>query len=261
MPTYTIIGATGKTGGALLKLLLERPDSHINAYVRSKQKLVENWPGTDENKKVSISTGSLDDIPSLASAVAPGVDAVFMVVGQNESYPGMRIAQDSSQALIAALCYARSQSPDVKLPKLLFLSSATINPRISANAPWLVHEIVYTALSYAYEDLELAERYLRMHESWVEAIFVQPGALVEDEQKGHAVGLDVLSDFVSYYDLAAGIIEIAESGKYAWQGVGVRATSRDVRFEPNAPKQMIRGLIWHFFPVLYRISKFLRLPV
>jgi hypothetical protein len=80
---------------------------------------------------------------------------------------------------------------------------------------------------------------------------VQPGALVEDVQKGQALSLDRCSTFVSYLDLAAGMIEIAESGEHNWKGVCVMATSEKVRFEPKAPLQVARGLVWHFAPWLY----------
>lgn len=171
----------------------------------------------------------------------------------------MRIAQDSAHGLVVAICHIRAQDPHYKPPRLIFLSSATVNPRISRNSPWLVHHVVYRALAYAYRDLELAEQFMRLHESWLNATFVQPGALTEDVQKGHALSLDDCPSFVSYLDLAAGMIEIAESGKYEWQGVSVMGTGKDIRFEPKAPKQILRGFLFNFFPWTYPIAQYLSL--
>ncbi len=79
---------------------------------------------------------------------------------------------------------------------------------------------------------------------------------MEDEQKGHVLSLEESGGgFVSYLDLAAGMIEVAQSDDYQWQGVSVVPTSKDVKFEWKAPKQMVRGLIWHFLPSLGWMGK------
>ncbi|KAL8671596.1 MAG: hypothetical protein Q9168_003902 [Polycauliona sp. 1 TL-2023] len=252
MPTYAILGATGKTGGALLELLLKNPSNHVNAYVRSKAKLLNQRPNLDENEHVSIFEGSISDIPLIASALGPKVDAAFCVLATNENIPGIRIAQDTASSVIAALCYLRNQDIHFKPPKLIFLSSASLNPIMLGGLPLVAEAIITRAMSHVYADLRHAEQNLRLHQSWVNVTFVQPGGLTEDVQKGHELNLDKMSEgFVSYLDLAAGMIEIAESGTYDWMGVSVNAESKDVRFERNAPPQILRGLVWHFAPWLY----------
>ena len=259
MPTYAIMGATGKTGGALLNLLLKAPDTNIHAYARSKAKLMKLNSDLTENKRVTIFEGSISDVSLIASVLSPNVDVAFCVLGINENTPGICVAQDTAQSVIAALCYIRTKDNNAKLPKLIFLSSASLNPRMLADAPAIAHAIIGRAMSNVYADLAFAERNLRLHKSWLNATFVQPGALVEDEQKGHALSLDRCSPFVSYLDLAAGMIEIAESGDYRWKGISVMGTSKNVKFEPNAPLQILRGLVWHFAPWLYWTCHYLRL--
>ncbi len=259
MPTYTILGATGNTGGAILDHLIKAPNTNINAYVRSKAKLLGQKPGLEENKNVKIFEGPLSDIPLITSTLKPQVDAAFCVVAINENIPGLRIAQDTANSVIAALCHLRKKNVDFRPPKLLFLSSAALNATISGEFPVVLMAILSRAMSHLYADLRFAEENLRLHQSWLDATFVQPGGLSQDVQKGHKLSLDKASDLVSYPDLAAGMIEIAELGTYAWMGVSVNATAKDVRFEPSLPIQVLRGLLWHFAPWLYWTCRSLRI--
>ena len=260
MPTYAILGATGKTGGALVDLLVKAPNTHINAYVRSKAKLFTQRPVLENTENVKIFEGSLSDIPLLASTLVPEVDAAFCVLGSNENIPGIRIAQDTANSVIAALCHIREKDTSYKPPKLIFLSSGSLNPIMSAKLPAVGKWIASRGMSHVYADLRFAEGNLRLHKSWLDVTFVQPSALTEDVQKGHKLSLDTMAEgspFVSYLDLAAGMIEIAKSGSYAWMGVAVVATGKNIKFEPNAPPQLLRGLLWHFAPSLYAPCKYL----
>lgn len=259
MPTYTILGATGKTGGALLTLLLTAPDTNIKLYVRSKAKLLRQEPGLNENKRVEIFEGALSDIALLADALSPQVDAAFSVLAVSENIPDTRIAQDAAQSIVAALCYVRNSNPGQKPPRLIFLSSSSINPRLYESQPAIVHAVAGRAFAHIYRDLALAEQYLRLHRSWLHATFIQPGGLVKDVQRGHKLSLSSTSPMVSYLDLAAGMIEIAESGDYDWKGVSVEALGNDVRFEWDAPGQIARGLVWHFAPSLYGVCRYLNI--
>ena len=250
MPTTAILGATGKTGNALLTLLLQDPNNKINAYCRFKAKLLSQFPSLDTNKSVQIFPGAIDDVSLIASCIRD-VDTIFNVLGENENIPGMHIAQDAAHAIIAALCQLGCTNGAEKVPRVICLSSSSINPNMHAGDPPLAHRVVSTAFSNAYADLALAEKFLRLHESWLRVTFVQPGALVEDVQRGHRLSLDRKGApaFVSYYDLAAGMMEVAEA-KEGYEGVGISvvSTSDEVKFEWNAPKQMVRGLVWHYAP-------------
>ncbi|KAL2051773.1 hypothetical protein ABVK25_007929 [Lepraria finkii] len=146
-----------------------------------------------------------------------------------------------------------------KVAKIICLSSASLNPRIGANEPRLLLWVVQTAFSYTYADLALAEAYLRLHKSWLDVTFMTPGVLVEDEQKGHVLTMDNVKAFLSYPDLAAGMIEVAESGSYDWKQVGVSPTGKNVKIEWKAPKQMAKGLVFHFTPWLGRMAQYVGL--
>ena len=262
MPTYAILGATGKTGGALVDLLVQAPNTHINAYVRSKAKLVTQRPAMENAHNVTIFEGSLSDIPLLASTLMPEVDAAFCVLAINENTPGTRIAQDTANSVIAALCRNREKDANYKPPKLIILSSGSMNPIMSAKLPAAGKWIIDRGMSNVYADLGFAEETLRLHKSWLDVTFVQPSALTEDVQKGHKLCLDKMAEgspFVSYLDLAAGMIEIAKSPSYAWMGVSVVATGKNTKFEPKAPPQILRGLVWHFAPWLYAPCRYLRI--
>ena len=61
MATYAVLGSTGNCGTALIQCLLQRPDVNINAYCRSKAKLVRLIPKVQDNKRVKIFEGSIHD--------------------------------------------------------------------------------------------------------------------------------------------------------------------------------------------------------
>jgi len=260
MSTYAILGATGKTGNALLTLLLKNPKNTVGVYMRSKPKLLIQFPRLDENKSVQIFEGALNNIPLLASCIS-GVNTIFSVIGENENTPGLRIVQDSAHAIVAALCRLGCANAADGIPKVILLSSSSLNPRMYSHEPPFLHSLIWRAMSNAYTDVARAQEYLSLHESWLRVTFIQPGALVEDEQKGHALSLDRKGavPFVSYLDLAAGMIEIAEAGKFDGMGVSVISTSDNVKFEWKAPKQLARGLVWNLAPWLAHAAKYVGL--
>ena len=51
MPTYTLLGATGSTGSAILRCLLSQPprDLTLKVLVRTKSKLLTLFPGLEQN--------------------------------------------------------------------------------------------------------------------------------------------------------------------------------------------------------------------
>ena len=253
MPSYAILGGTGKTGRCLLSILLESPQNTINVYVRSRSRLLALFPELPDNKKVTIFSGAIDDIALVSSCVS-GVDAVFAVIATNENIPGNRIAQDQAQSLVAAFCHLRTQDPRTKLARILVLSAATINPTLIAHVPRPVYWTVSHAFSNIYADLEHAERYLRLHKGWLNVVFVQPGGLVEDERKGHELSLERQGEFLSYPDLAAGMIELAHDGKYDWKGVSVIPTGKS-KVEWWLPWYLVKGLLFHYVPPSYWIGQ------
>jgi len=253
MPTYAILGATGSTGQSLLNLLLKSPKNNIHAYARSRAKLERLSPKLAAHENVTIFEGALDNISLIADCLR-GTNAVFVVIGNNVSHPGMRMVEDGAQSLVAALCHIRNQDPNAQLPKILILTSSSINPILNRQKPAFLLKVLRTALSYAYADLEHAEAFLRLHKSWLNVTFIQPPGLTNDVQKGHTLSTEETHGFISYPDLAAGMIEVAETegAEYNWKGVAVVPTGKDVKFAWDAPKNLVRGLFSHYLPTVYR---------
>ena len=256
MPTYAIFGATGSTGQCLLKQFLQSPKNTIHAYVRSKSKLEKLSPQAVAQDNVHVFSGALTDIPLLADCIA-GTDAVFVVLGNNVSFPGVRVVQEGAHSVVAALSHIRAQDSNAKLPKLLFLTSAGINPYLNRQAPAFLMKVLHAALTYSYEDLEHTEAFLKLQKSWLDVTFIQPGALVDDVQKGHRLSTENTHGLISYPDLAAGMIEVAktEGEQYSWKGVAVVPTAKDVKFDWDTPKNLVRGLFSAYFPSTYRLSR------
>jgi hypothetical protein len=111
--------------------------------------------------------------------------------------------------------------------------------------------------SNVYADLIKAEEYLRSQDSWIASTFVKPGGLVHDKQKGHELSTERQQTFLSFLDLAAGMVEVAdtEGDKWDMKNVSVLPTARDVKFEWMAPINLVKGLLCHFFTSTYRWLK------
>ncbi|KAL9003937.1 MAG: hypothetical protein Q9180_009875, partial [Flavoplaca navasiana] len=128
MPTYAIIGATGSTGQQILAQLLRSPDNKVKVYCRSRAKLEKLSPKLAAHPNVDVYPGALNDVQLIADCVADS-KAIFLVIGANVSYPGMRMVQDGAHSVVAALSTIRAEDPNAKMPRILLLSSATMNPR------------------------------------------------------------------------------------------------------------------------------------
>ncbi|KAL8879955.1 MAG: hypothetical protein Q9198_002534 [Flavoplaca austrocitrina] len=256
MPTYAIIGATGSTGQQILSQLLQSPDNKVKVYCRSKAKLEKLSPKLAAHQNVDVYPGALNDVQLIADCIANS-KAIFLVIGANVSYPGMRMIQDGAHSVVAALSTILTKHPNAKMPRILLLSSASMNPRFQPDQGRVVAAmtgLVKTALFYAYEDLGHAEDFLRLQKGWLNVTFIHPGGLVEDEAKGHTLTLDKPPEgFIGYPDLAAGMIEVAEweDERYAWEGVGVLPKS-SARFNPEVPLIFGRGLLAYYLPPVYR---------
>ena len=254
MPSYAVLGATGNTGRALLQVLLQSPDSYIHAYCRSKSKLLRLCPATADNKQVRAFEGSLEDVSLIADCIG-GTRAVFLAVAIIDNMPGCTIARDTARVVIAALEKLKSESgPRVKPPKLIVLSSASLEDSFCGDVPAFVHTVLSTAVSNLYKDLVEAERFLRAEQSWISTTFIKPGGLVHDQQKGHQISTETAKTPLSFLDLAAGMVEVADSdhGQYDMKNASVLAIANDVVFPWNGIYFVLTGLLYHFLPWTYR---------
>lgn len=251
--TYAVLGATGNCGTALIKNLLQKPGALIQAYCRNRSKLLRLLPNIKDGGRVNVFEGSIQDIKLLTSCVRD-CRAVFLVVSTNDNIPGCHVAQDTAAAVIRALQSLKAQSSaEQAMPKLVLLSSATIDDHLSRHTPYLLRQILLRSASYVYQDLMETEKLLRAQEDWLTSIYVKPGALSIDIQRGHALSLTDEESPVSYLDLSAAMIEAAddEQGRYDLKNVSVVNTNGRAKFPTGTPICILMGLLRHFFPYLH----------
>ncbi|KAJ9605936.1 hypothetical protein H2200_009785 [Cladophialophora chaetospira] len=257
--TYAILGATGNCGTALIENLLKKPDTNIHAYCRNRNKLLQLIPDLKEDGKVKIFEGSIHDVELVASCVK-SCRAVFLVVSTNDNIPGCRMAQDTAINVITALKLLQkrkgideSAESSTVMPKLILLSSSTIDSQFSRHMPYLLRTILLCSASHVYKDVEEAEKTIRAEDKWLTGIYMKPGALSVDKQRGHALSLTDQDGPVSYLDLAAAMIEAVddEEGRYDSQNVSVVNTGGRAKFPAGTPMCILMGLLRHFLPMLH----------
>lgn len=252
--TYAILGATGNCGKCLVQNLLKSPRNKINAYCRNKKKLYQQLPEVVENKQIQVFEGSILDVAIMEECIR-GANAVFLVVSSNDNIPGCRLSQDLSATVIQALQRIRTQSPGAKMPKLVLLSSSTIDDYLARKMPSWFRSILLRAESNIYGDLVVAEKFLRSQSDWVSTIFIKPAGLSVDIARGHQLTLHEDESFISYLDLSAGMIEAADDneGRYDGENVSVINAKRGVgaKFPRGTPLCITVGLLRHFFPWLH----------
>ena len=270
MPTYAILGATGQTGSSILDNLLQSSSKHpeskiqINAFVRSKQKLLSMHPALASHPNTSIYEGQLTDIALLASCIR-NTRAVFLCIAARDNVPHCTIAQDQTRAVLSALEHnendpEHSQKSNTNAsappPKLIVLSSASLEPHLIADLPAPFLAVMHTAASWMYADLRLAETHLRTHApSNVELIFIKPGGLVHDAPVGHRLSTTQQQTFLSFADLGAGMVEAADAPAGTWAeakgNVSVVPAGQGTRIEWYVPWFLVKGCLFHFLPGLY----------
>lgn len=252
MTTYAVLGATGNCGQALMQLLLQTEGAKIKAYCRNQDKLFRLVPEAKGHPRVEVFTGSIVDVDLLAKAMH-GATSVFLTATTNDNIPGCHISQDLAHTVIKSLEQIKTSSPSPPpVPKLILLSSATLDPWISRKQPF-VNSIIRKSAWHVYKDLELAEAFLREHEDWVSCIYIKPGGLSVDVQRGHRLTLDDEESFVSYLDIAAGMIESADAPKGTWdnKNVGIVNAGGKAKFPAGTPSCIFFGLMRYYFPFLH----------
>lgn len=256
MATYAVLGSTGNCGTAVIHNLLEKSsDARVNAFCRNQAKLHRLIPEAVDNTRVRVFAGSMYDTKLLADCMR-GTKAVFLLISTNDNIPGCSLSQDSSLAVIEALRKIKAESgPGHQLPKLVLLSSATTDAHLSRDLPGWFRPIITRAVSHVYRDLQLTEEFLRSQSDWVSTIFIKPAGLSLDISRGHRLTLDEEESFISYLDLAAGMIEAVddEEGRYDGLNVGVVNAVRGcgAKFPKGTPWCIMLGLLRHFFPWLH----------
>lgn len=249
---YAILGSTGNCGRALLENLLKKPDVRIKAYCRNRAKLLRLVPDLlHDNKNVEVFEGSIQDVALLESCIRD-CRAVYLVVSTNDNVPGCRMAQDTASAVIDAVRRLKEKQ-NINPPKLVLLSSSTIDDHLSRHMPYLLCKILLCSAHHVYKDTMEAERLIRAEESWLKGIYVKPGALSIDLQRGHALSLDEQGGPLSYLDLEAGMIDAVEVERHLYDGKNVSVVNKggSAKFPSGTPMCILLGLISYFLPALH----------
>ncbi|TKA34363.1 hypothetical protein B0A50_00345 [Salinomyces thailandicus] len=240
MPTYALLGATGSTGSAILRYLLEVPpkDLTLHILVRNKSKLLQQFPNLESSSikpfPLQITEGTPDDAASLRQCLKDA-DVVFMCIATNQSVPGQSLAQDTTKSIIAALHNLRKDQSSIgqyTTPTILMLRTASLNKTFAAQAGFAKH-LVHFCLHYVYADLQAAcddlESTARDHPGLLDFVLVDPPAIHDPQgttRTGHRLELERNpSSTLMYADLGAGFVEVAERRReFRGLGVGVSAT-------------------------------------
>lgn len=252
MSAYAILGATGQVGGSILSLLGESTQSNINVLVRSRNKLEGMYPTLSSSRRIRVFEGEVSNIAILANCIAH-TRAIFLTVAVTDNRPGVSISVDTARAVISALESLRAKDPAFKPPRLVVLSSASLDKRFWRGAPAFVHTLMYAANMHIYDDLARAETYLRRHEDWLDMTFVMPGGLSHDVLHEPALSGEEQQTFISFLDVAAGMIEVADADD-KWQGKHVSVVLKNgqkAKFEWSAPGLLLKGLLGYCCPWLY----------
>jgi hypothetical protein len=109
-----------------------------------------------------------------------------------------------------------------------------------------------TALSYIYSDLRLAEDFLPPHE-WIKQVYIKPGGLVQNKPHGDILSTERQETFLSFINLAAGKVEVADADDDKWdfKNVSVVPASPGTKIGWMVPYYCLVGLLFHFLPWSY----------
>ena len=236
-----------------MQILLRSPQNEVKAYCRSRSKLLRLVRAARDSKHLDVFEGRLSNVELLTNCVRD-TQAVFLAVAIVDNMPQCTVARDTAMSVVAALRRLKAESPDAELPKLVVLSSASLEDSFCGDVPAFVHRILTTAVSNLYRDLREAEDYLRQQSDWISSTFIKPGGLVDDQQKGHELSTTTAKTPLSFLDLAAGMVEVADADGHEFdhKNVSVLPTASDVVFPWDGVYFVFTGLCFHFMPWTYR---------
>lgn len=274
MPKYAVLGATGNCGLSLVRTLTtEHPDATVSAFVRSRRKLLgllspspssstENNDDIEESMpNLSIHEGTLST-PSVLQACIASADAVFIAIAPPGNERGCSLVRETCEAVVAAVraiagSDAQESKQKSKVPLLVLLSSAEADDKFYYDTPWPVRALSFAANYFTYKDLLAAEAYLRREmegaDGLIRPVFFKPGGISHDKKTGHVLSEERSMTFVSWLDVAAGMVQVAQEGEERWAGRNVSVLSRKkARPEYGNAPLLLRGLgtyLWSFLPL------------
>lgn len=161
MPTHAILGATGATGSAILRYLLEGsiPDLTINIFVRSQKKLLSAFPGLESHPsaRINIFTGTITDTTTLAACLKTAT-VIYVCVSTNVPTKDLDIAHSAAESVKTALyTNAHTQGSAYAVPVLTINRSMALNTsNVEPPLPRFVMKFFHWLIRPIYDDLERA---------------------------------------------------------------------------------------------------------
>ncbi|MCJ1406912.1 hypothetical protein MMC19_000982 [Ptychographa xylographoides] len=237
MATYALLGATGSTGSAILRCLLDEPPPRLKLkiFIRSKSKLLKAFPDIEGKTPFSIDIieGTPDDNAALQQCLQ-GANVVFMCIATNQCSRGLSICYDTTSSIIGALKGLRKkQASSYVAPTILQLRSVNSNPTLASKESVIAHSVLRYCLYYVYADLDrgcdLLAKTKTEDPTLLDYTFVDPPGLHDADgttRTGHELLITELPKMnLSYADLGGAFCEVAEKrNEYKGMGVAVSAT-------------------------------------
>lgn len=235
------MGATGATGTAILRHLLQEPpnDLSLNIYVRSKSKLLDKFSDLETRPRfqAAIFEGSNTE-RTLLKQCLHDVDAIMMCIATNVSTPGESRFTDTANAVTEALLeLKKEQAASYKTPSILILRASILNPNWSGPRKGYFENFLMFCLRHLYDNMEAAneiyETKAKETPGLLNVIYVDPPGIHDNDgtkPTGYELLLapqgDRMPQFnLSYTDLGIAFCEIAERREeFKGKGVGVFGT-------------------------------------
>ena len=271
LPTLALLGATGKTGREVLKVLLQRKHDfqQLRIYVRSKEKLLKLFPQLmADDRRVKIHEDQVTDQNTMQACLA-GARVIIYTIGGYSYFPDDSL-RTSAESMVTALRELRARNTlassggggggcdaEWERPRVIFLSSSTLNTRFAAARPRVVDWLIQTAFQNGYNDLKRAVAAVRTDPSLLSVLFVQPAVLVEEASTGSYVSVEDVKLACSYEDLGAGFVELALNRGYdGLHEIGCSSAlgNRAHRYFPIMLRKLAAGFFAFYVPGALQVT-------
>ena len=254
-PTIALLGATGKTGREVLKVLLEKEIYDLKIYVRNRGKLIAMFPQIASNPRIQLFVGAITD-QKVEQDCLRDCPIIICAIGGYSFFPDTSL-RVSGRSIVAALQELRERSNSWQRPRMIYLSSSSRNERFAAARPPLVHWLIETAFQNGYNDLKLAHKAILADPSLVSVLLVQPAVLVEEPGSGYEISAEEVKLGCSYEDLGGAFVELAMERSYDnLHEVGVSSSQGDrvLRYLPITFGRIFAGLFAFYVPGALQIT-------
>jgi hypothetical protein len=237
----------------VLEKLLENSDISVHGihiYVRSLAKLEMLFPSLSNDRRVKVFEGSIKDQRMIQDCLA-AASTIICTLGENENIPGVTALSDFARTTINALSTLQSMGEYSIKPRLIMLSSATMNPQFAAARPAFLHWMIRNAFDKPYNDLAKAQEMLLAVPKLLSVTLIQPNALVEERSTGCVVSTEFAYMACSYEDLAEGFVRVCTSASLEnlpCIGVSSARAENPMLYAPFVLGKVFRGLAFQFIP-------------